>query len=252
MTSVSLILPAKNEASRLFLNLQDLAAFLRKFPLQMEVILVMDPSHDSTRDESQKYAKHLADSGNSQISLTLLQNKKDLGRGRSVEMGLREAHGDVILVSSLGWPIPLAEIFRALQEILSTPGAEVVIGNRNTSRKKRTARRSSWYWTLENLINEKLRRENLRAQDPLSPLVAFKKEALAKILAPAEHKGNMSWRGRDSWRGRGWRGRGWFYTPDLLRAASQLGLAVREIPILSNDLEPSRIPLVKEYLRHLF
>lgn len=229
----TLVLPAKNEARRLFVSLRELESFLRKFPLQMEVLVVLDPSTDATEDEFKKIEQHLLSSGNTQIALRLLKNEKALGRSRSVARGLREAKGEIVLVNSVGWSIPLTEIFQALQEVLHTPKVDIVIGNRHTSRKKRIAQRSSWYWTLENLLKEKLEKKNLRVQDTLSPFLGFKRQALEKIL-PA------------------WQARGWFYTPEILQTARALELTVKEIPILSQDQQPSQIPLFTEYLRNLF
>jgi glycosyltransferase involved in cell wall biosynthesis len=229
----TLVLPAKNEAQRLFLNLRELEAFLRKFPLTIEVLVVLDPSTDATEEEFKKFEQHLNFSGNTQIAVRLLRNQKALGRSRSVARGLREAKGEVVLVNSVGWSIPLTEIFQAMQEILHTPKVDVVIGNRHTSRKKRIAERSSWYWTLENLIKEKLEKQNLRVQDPLSPFLGFKKEALQKILSQ-------------------WPPQGWFYAPGIVQAARELELGIKEIPILSQDRQASQIPLLKEYLRNLF
>jgi len=223
----------KNEAKRMFTNLQDLEFFLRKFPLQMELLLVMDPSQDATEEEILKYQKHLQEIENSQLTIQLLKNKRNFGRSLSVAEGLRQAMGDVILVGSLGWSVPLAEVFQALQEILLTPNLDLVIGNRHTSRKKRTAQRSSWYWTLEGLINEKLAHEKLPTQDPLTPFLGFRKSARDQLITDLHLNG-------------------WFYTPDILRTARKRGLTSKEIPILSQDQDPSKIPLFKEYLRNFF
>lgn len=231
--TASFIVPVKNEARRMSINLQDLESFLRKFPLQMEILLVMDPSQDSTEEEVSKFQKHLSETLNTQISLRLIKNAKQQGRSRSVQTGLQQAIGDVILVGSLGWSVPLAEVFQALQEILLTPNLDLVIGNRHTSRKKRTANRSSWYWTLENLIKEKISKENFPTQDALSPFLAFRKSARDKVIAQLNLKG-------------------WFYTPDILRVAISDGLSIKEIPILSRDQQNSKIPLIREYVRNLF
>lgn len=231
--TASFIVPVKNEAARMFTNLQDLEFFLRKFPLQMELLLVMDPSPDATEEEILKYQKHLQEIRNDQLSIRLLKNKHSLGRSRSVAEGLQQATGDVILVGSLGWSVPLAEVFQTIQEILLTPNLDLVIGNRHTSRKKRTAHRSSWYWTLENMLKEKLAPEDFPTQDPLTPFLGFRKSARDKIKADLNLKG-------------------WFYSPDILRIARKRGLILKEIPILSQDQQPSKIPLFKEYLRNLF
>jgi hypothetical protein len=228
--TVSLIIPVKNEASRVASHLQDLESFWRRIGLSLEVILVMDPSKDETEKEISRYQQR---QDHRPWTLRLLKNEKSLGRSGSVIEGLRQAKGDVILISSMGWSTPLTELFQALQEFQLQPQLEMLIGNRQSAKKKRTAQRSSWYWTLEAMLSEKLRRENLSAQDLLTPFIGLTKSARDKIIAQLEP-------------------RGWFYTPELLRAARRHELRTKEINILSQDREPSKIPLLREYLRNIF
>lgn len=143
------------------------------------------------------------------------------------------AQGDSVMIFPLDFTIPLADLFNFLQELILHPEVDLVVGDRNTSRKKREApRRSSWHWTLENIILEKLRPAHFPVQDPLCPYLIFRRKALDQILPELELKS-------------------WFYTPEILRLAQKKNLRLAEIPILSRDSRPSQIPLWREYLRHL-
>jgi glycosyltransferase involved in cell wall biosynthesis len=224
---VSLIVPLKNEKKLLERGLKELESFIQKFPLQWELILVVDPSSDASLSSAQALRSE-------KIQLQVLENPRHMGRGPSVLKGLKSAQGDFIMIFPLDFTIPLADLFNFLQELILNPTTDIAIGNRNTSRKKREApRRTSWHWTLDNIILEKWRRQGISSSDPLCPYLVFQKNSLEKILPKL-------------------RMRGWYYTPEILRLAHQHQLKIVEIPVLSRDSNPSRIPLFREYLRHLF
>ncbi len=227
MKKVSLITPIRNEQKLLEKGLQDLQSFVQKYPLQWELILVVDPGSD----HSVPVAKSLS---SEKVEIRVLENHSRRGRGRSVLQGLQAAQGDFVMIFPLDFTIPLADLFNFLQELVLNPKVDFAIGNRNTSRKKREApRKTTWHWTLENIILEKLRPHNWPVQDPLCPYLIFQKEALQKLLPDLELKS-------------------WFYTPEILKRAFEKNLTMTEIPILSRDSKPSQIPLLREYLRHLF
>lgn len=227
MKKVSLIVPLKNEKTLLERGLKELESFIQKFPLQWELILVVDPSSDASLPIAQSLRSE-------KIAVAVLENSQQIGRGPSVLKGLKAAQGDYIMIFPLDFTIPLADLFNFLQELILNPRTDMAVGNRNTSRKKREApRRSSWHWTLENIIAEKWRRHGVSASDPLCPYLVFQKAALEKLLPQLKM-------------------RGWYYTPEILSRAHELQLKVTEVPVWSRDPNPSRVPLWREYLRHMF
>lgn len=206
-------------------GLTELESFLQKFPLQWEIILVVDPSSDATLKKAQALKSE-------KIETRVLENPKHWGRGPSVLRGLQAAEGDCAIVFPLDFTIPLAEIFQFLQEMIHDPQMDLIVGNRNSSRKKREApRKSHWHWTLENILSEKLR--SVPVQDPICPYLAIRKSALMRILPNLKLKS-------------------WYYTPEILIQAHQAHLKIGEVPVLSRDPKPSRIPLLREFLRHFF
>jgi glycosyltransferase involved in cell wall biosynthesis len=227
MKKVSLITPLRNEDKLLQRGLQDLESFIRKFPLDWELLLVIDPSQDQTLS--------LANSLRSEkIQIQVLENSRRRGRGRSVLRGLEKATGDYVMVFPLDFTIPLADLISLLQELISDPSLDLVIGNRHTSRKKREAPfRTSWHWTLEKIIGEKLKSAAGSFQDSLCPYWGIQKKALERVLPNLKFKA-------------------WYYTPELLKAASALQFKIQEVAILSRDPRTSQIPILKEYLRNLF
>jgi glycosyltransferase involved in cell wall biosynthesis len=224
---VSLVVPILNEESTLKRGLKELESFIQRFPLAWELILIVDPSSDASLNLARELKSE-------KIEVKVIANSKHLGRGPSVLSGLRQATGDYMMIFPLDFTIPLADLFNFLQELILNPTTDMAIGNRNTSRKKREApRRTSWHWTLDNIILEKWRKQGIASSDPLCPFLVFQKSALEKLLPSLKMKH-------------------WYYTPEILRHAHQLNLKITEIPILSRDSQPSRIPIVREYLRNLF
>jgi glycosyltransferase involved in cell wall biosynthesis len=227
MKKVSLVTPLRNETQLLERGLQDLESFVRKYPLEWELILVIDPSSDLTLQKAQELKSE-------KFEIRILSNPSRQGRGPSVRQGLEAATGDFVMIFPLDFTIPLADLFNFLQELVLNPGTDLAIGNRNTSRKKREAPfKTSWHWTLESIILEKLRPHDLPVQDPLCPYLIFQKSALRKLLPHLKLKS-------------------WFYTPEILKAAIQEKLRIVEVPVLSRDPRGSQIPLVREYFRNLF
>jgi len=224
---VSLIVPIRNEMKLLERGLKELESFIQKFPLQWELVLVIDPSSDASLNLAQNLKSE-------KIALQVLENHRSLGRGPSLLKGLKAATGNYVMIFPLDFTIPLADLFNFLQELITDPTTDLVIGNRNTSRKKREApHRTSWHWTLENLILEKWRRLGISSSDPLCPYLIFQKASLEKLLPTLKM-------------------RGWYYTPEILKKARDLQWKVIEVPVLSRDSRPSQIPIFREYLRNLF
>jgi len=225
MKRVSLITPLHNEIKLMERGLIELESFIQKFPLQWELLLVIDPSHDGTAEKARTLKSD-------KIQVQVLENAKHLGRGPSVLRGLKQATGDYIMIFPLDFTIPLADLFQFLQELILTPEVDLAVGNRNTSKRKREApKKSHWHWTLENILSEKL--QSIPFQDPLCPYLVMQKSALQKILPALQLKS-------------------WYYTPEILLKGSQAGLKITEVPVLSRDSRHSRIPLFKEFLRNFF
>lgn len=175
MKKVSLVTPLRNETELLNRGLRELESFIQKFPLQWELILVVDPSNDPTLQKARELKSE-------KIQIQVLENRSRQGRGPSVRQGLDAASGDYIMIFPLDFTIPLADLFNFLQELVLNPKVDVAVGNRNTSRKKREAPlKTSWHWTLENILLEKLRPADLPVQDPLCPYLIFQRESLKKF-----------------------------------------------------------------------
>jgi dolichyl-phosphate beta-glucosyltransferase len=125
--ALSLVIPAYNEQARLPYTLSEIEAYLRREPIDCEVIVVDNGSHDATSAVVQQASAAFA-------GLRLLRTDAR-GKGRAVRTGMLAARGGVVLFADadLSWSVEdLARFLRMVDE--ATP---IVIG----SREGRGARR---------------------------------------------------------------------------------------------------------------
>lgn len=224
--SLSLVFPVWQEEQDLRLRLQDLESFFDRWPLATEVIFVVDPGKDQTISSLKSYDFK-------KMKVQIVENARRLGRGPSVAQGLQRAEGDLVLIGTMGSTFPFAEYFNLIQEAIARPDMDFFFTNRFSSRKKQQGTRKKWHAVLEDIIQEKNPDLFKITADPLSSLVAIRKPALTNFLAENHIKQ-------------------WYYSLDLLRWVQAQNLAACEIPVLSKIDARSRIPLMREFLRHLF
>ncbi len=131
--SLSIIIPAYDEALRIEATLAAIAHYLDAVGLEAEVLVVDDGSRDATAELVARRA--LADG-----RIRLLGGAAHAGKGAAVRRGVLAARGEVILLTDADLSTPITELPR-LQAALS--GNDVVIGSRARS-DSRIVRRQSW------------------------------------------------------------------------------------------------------------
>src|SRR5262245_1810479 len=94
-TSLSVVIPAYNEAVRLGNTVRAVVDYLREHAPDGEVIVVDDGSLDRTADVAREAFAQT--SGN--LRTSVISYKSNLGKGRAVRLGLLAARGDVVLFS---------------------------------------------------------------------------------------------------------------------------------------------------------
>lgn len=119
--SVSLLIPAFNEGSRLPPFLRDLKQFMQSNPEMItEVIVIDDGSRDNTAAVTEKIAQEIPE-------LRLLRHEKNRGKGAAVQTGVMAAKGDFIIfmdADGATGPEEIPAMLAALQK------ADIVVGNR--------------------------------------------------------------------------------------------------------------------------
>lgn len=112
--SLSIVVPAYNEAARLGKSLPAILAYLNKHTSNGELIVVDDGSTDNTAAVAREIS---ADSG--RIRASVVSYQSNLGKGRAVRLGLLASRGDVALFTDADLSTPITETPRMTEPIFS-------------------------------------------------------------------------------------------------------------------------------------
>jgi glycosyltransferase involved in cell wall biosynthesis len=126
--SLSIVIPAYNEAVRLAKTLRTVVDYLRTDWPDSELILVDDGSADDTAAQAQKMFE---ESGT--LRTSVISYKSNLGKGRAVRLGLLAARGTVALFSDADLSTPITETPKLVEPIFANE-CDVTFGSRALDR----------------------------------------------------------------------------------------------------------------------
>jgi glycosyltransferase involved in cell wall biosynthesis len=123
MTSLdlSVIIPAFNEESLIVSTLDCLHSYLSARPQSFEILVVDDGSQDKTVEFVRQLQK-------THERLRLLSNPQNMGKGFSIQRGVLESRGQLIIFTDADLPYKLDAIDGFLQALQS--GCDLAIGSR--------------------------------------------------------------------------------------------------------------------------
>jgi len=127
--SLSIVIPAYNEAVRLGSTLRTIVDYLRENWPNSELIVVDDGSSDNTATLARQTFEN---AGN--LRTSVISYKSNLGKGRAVRLGLLAARGDVTLFSDADLSTPITETPKLVEPILRGE-CDVTFGSRALDRK---------------------------------------------------------------------------------------------------------------------
>src|SRR5512144_1392524 len=127
--SLSIIIPAYNEAVRLGKTLRIVVDYLRSDWPDSELIVVDDGSADDTAELARQI---FAESGN--LRTSVISYKSNLGKGRAVRLGLLAARENVALFSDADLSTPITETPKLVEPILNGE-CDVTFGSRALDRR---------------------------------------------------------------------------------------------------------------------
>lgn len=212
--SISIVIPAYNEAARLGSSLDRVLAFISRQPWEAEVIVVNDGSRDETADIVRSYA-HKSE------ALRLVENPGNRGKGYSVRNGVLHANGDFILFTDADLSSPIEEASKLLGAL--ERGADIAIGSRWVRSELQTRRHSVARQVLGRMFNGLLRvLLGLDFKDTQCGFKAFRREA-ARALFPLQQI------------------EGWGFDPEILFLAKKMGFRAEEVPVVWAHDDRTRI-----------
>jgi dolichyl-phosphate beta-glucosyltransferase len=136
LRSLSIIIPAFNEESRLPATIDELKRYLgtQSFSF-LEIVIVDDGSRDSTAALVERTAAAWP-------VVRLLKNPGNRGKGYAVRHGMLEAKGDWVLFSDADLSAPIAEVEKLLAAV-DRERADAAIGSRALDRSLVTVHQSA-------------------------------------------------------------------------------------------------------------
>jgi len=129
MESLSIVIPAYNEASRLERTLYTIVDYLHQNTVDAEIIVVDDGSADETATVARTALEQA-----SPLRTSVITYKSNLGKGRAVRLGLLAARGDVALFSDADLSTPISETPKLVDPILRGE-FDVTFGSRALDRE---------------------------------------------------------------------------------------------------------------------
>lgn len=137
LESLSIIIPAYNEARRLPATLDAVRAYLDGRGFEFAEVVVVD---DGSKDET---AELVAAAAASDGRVRLLKNPGNRGKGYAVRHGMREARGEWVLFSDADLSAPIEELDKLIGAVEAS-GADGAIGSRALNRRLVGKRQSAF------------------------------------------------------------------------------------------------------------
>ena len=223
MPSLSLVLPAYNEAKRLPSTLRSVGLYISSGPCeQVEVILIDDGSTDGTAECAWAARDALEPVG---ATLRVMSNARNRGKGYSVRRGMREAQNDWILCSDADLSTPLAELEK-LMSAVREGDHDIAIGSRGVDRSLIGVRQPLYREFAGRVFNFNMRAlTGLEIADTQCGFKLFSRNAAWQIAG----KQRIERFGFDV---------------EQLYLARKLGFTIAEVPVQWNDAAGSSVGVV--------
>ena len=202
--SVSIVIPAYNEAKRLPPSLEKILGYAEAQDRRMDLVVVDDGSTDGTADLVRSAV-------GDRMPLTILINHPNRGKGYSVRRGMLEATGQCVLFTDADLSTPIEDAEALLTAI--EDGADIAIGSRGLAQSDVQLHQPWWReyaGKLFGLLVRSLAASGVR--DTQCGFKCFRREA-AQAVFPLQTLD------------------GWAFDVELVIIARRLGLGIAEVPV---------------------
>ena len=127
--SLSIVIPAYNEAERLGRTLRTVIEYLKQHAPEAELIIVDDGSTDNTAEAARAVVV-----GATSLKTSVISYQSNLGKGRAVRLGLLASRGTVALFSDADLSTPISELPKLVDPIVRGE-VDLTFGSRALNRK---------------------------------------------------------------------------------------------------------------------
>jgi glycosyltransferase involved in cell wall biosynthesis len=223
--AISIVIPAYHESERIGGPLSTILDYISKTGLDAEVIVVDDGSTDATSEVAESAFARMPD-----VRSTVVKYEQNRGKGFAVRTGLLAAKGDIALFTDADLSTPIDEMTKLVEPIMSGE-FDVTFGSRAIDR---TLIGTHQPWRREqggkvmNLIIRKM--SGLEFQDTQCGFKAFNMIKFRPLLdvMTIDRFG---------------------FDVEFLFVAQYHGLRLSEIPVRWNDVEGSKVSVVRDTRR---
>jgi dolichyl-phosphate beta-glucosyltransferase len=217
--SLSLVLPAFNEAGRMPPYLDAVRKYLdQQYPARYEVLVVDDGSTDGLD-------RFLEEVAAGWPQLRCLRHPHNLGKGAAVRSGMQAARGELLLFADADGATPIADEARLAEAIRQ--GADLAIGSRLLSGRGTRQSRSLLRGLAGRLFALLARRTlRLKVRDTQCGFKMFRGDAGRRLFALVRESGYL-------------------FDLELLALAQRLGYRIAEVPINWTEIPGGHISLAR-------
>ncbi len=219
--SLSIIVPAYNEACRLLPVLQRTVTYLNQRRLSHEILVIDDGSEDHTAQAVERMAQR-------SFQVRLIQLSCNMGKGAAVRRGMQAARGTLQLFMDADGATPIEELAR-LESALAS-GADLAIGSRAlAAHNPHYTVRARWHRSaLGTIFNALVQRLGLRhIADTQCGFKLFRRSVAQDLFSVTCVDG-------------------YAFDLELLYIARQRGYRITEVPVNWTDQPGSKVRLWRD------
>ena len=224
--SISIVIPAYNEAKRLPQTLAALATYQTEQQINMELIIVVEPSEDKTLEIALNWAAN-------QPLVKVIANPVQQGKGFAVKTGMLKAEGDIIFFMDADLSVPLhfigvfTDFFAANKELM------IGIGSRQHPGSFIELHQSYLRRNMGRIFNVAVQAlSGLNIKDTQCGFKAFRRAVVAPLFqAQFTH--------------------GFAFDVEILHRAQSSGFRIMEMPINWKNSPQSHVKIITDSLRML-
>jgi dolichyl-phosphate beta-glucosyltransferase len=224
--SVSIVIPAYNEARRLPPTLAALEDWRQNCAWSVEIIIVVEPGRDRTRELATEAAA-------CQPNLRVIVNEKHRGKGFAVRTGMRAATADLVFYMDADLSVPLREVDAFVEYFGAHPDVDVLFGNRQHAQSRITKYQSWLRRHLGQAFNAILRRlAMIGVHDTQCGFKAFRRPAAQVIFARQQIDG-------------------FAFDVEILLIAQKLGFRIADLPVEWHNSPESKVHIISDSFQML-
>jgi dolichyl-phosphate beta-glucosyltransferase len=224
--SVSIVIPAYNEARRLPPTLAALADWRQSCSRPVEIIIVVEPGTDRTREIASEAAAR-------QPNLRVHTYDQRRGKGFAVRTGMQAATGEFIFYMDADLSVPLRHVDAFLEHFQAHPETDVLFGNRQHAQSQITQYQSWLRRHMGQAFNSVLRRLAMAGvYDTQCGFKAFRRAAAQAIFARQKIDG-------------------FAFDVEVLLLAQKLGFQIADLPVEWRNSPESKVRIVSDSLQML-